>query len=117
MCFMGDFNASCAKVVPDNRGLFLTQFICVSNLIAVNTTDVCTGTKHSFVSYDDKFFSLIDYVLLPCEKSYRVSQVEIIDGNCLNVSSHMPIICSLTIAVPTSDSMSLNETGNFNNLQ
>lgn len=103
---MGDFNTYLPEVSsrdrPDNRSLHFQTFLQENNLFSVNTSDLCIGANSTFVTYDGRHESLIDYILIPIEKYRYVSYCEILDDNALNVSRHRPVICtlSLTVQVP-----------------
>ena len=88
--FMGDFNAKVNQLVKGNLRI---------DLVAANTLPICSGAASSFVSYDGKCEYLIDFFLLPVEKADCVTHCEIIEDNCLNVSTHRPIYSSICIPV------------------
>ena len=115
---MGDFNAKIKDLAHGNlrnRDLSLLQLLHDTNLIAVNTLPVCSGATSSFVSYDGKCKSLIDFILLPVDKTDCVTECEIVEDNCLNVSTHRPINCSLCIPVEgTFDSYTSSNEYNVN---
>lgn len=101
--FMGDFNSSCDTDVNDTRNAYLHQFLVDTNQISVTSLDICTGAKYSYVSYDGLYETLIDHIILPVEKRDLVSQCQIVDDHCLNVSRHRPLLCSLNIPLITVD--------------
>ena len=64
--FIGDFNAKVNHLVKGNlrnRDLTFLQFLNDANLVAANTLPICSGATTSFVSYDGKCESLIDFIL------------------------------------------------------
>jgi exonuclease III len=97
--FMGDFNA---KVIspecifnPKQRDRLFSQLLNDCNLTAVNILPLCTGAKSSFVSYDKTSESLIDHICMPIDKADSIDSCMILDDDCLNVSNHRPVLCSL----------------------
>ena len=96
--FMGDFNANLLNnSTQDSRNAYLKKFLNDTICIAANTLNICEGAKSSFVSYDGSSESLIDHIILPIERTDSISKCEILDDNCLNVSRHRPVICSVNI--------------------
>ena len=95
--FMGDFN--CSSVTMDGRATTFRNFLKDTDSVAVNTLPFCRGAQSSFVSYDNKSSSLIDYIIIPTEKLDCVDYCEIVDGDCLNVSRHRPIVCALRFPI------------------
>ncbi|XP_053395834.1 uncharacterized protein LOC128555985 [Mercenaria mercenaria] len=95
--FMGDFNAKIQVHSKNYRDMYTLRFINDTNCVAVDTMSFCTGAKHSYVSYDDRFVTLIDHICVPVEKIDCVNLCTILDDNCLNVSRHRPVICSLSL--------------------
>ena len=87
---MGDVNANIlsAKFRKDlnNRSRYVLKFLNENYLVSVNTLDICTGARSSFVSYDTTCESLIDHILFPIEKVHFVSSCEICMDDALNVS-------------------------------
>ena len=63
--FMGDFNFSVVDDKP--RRLLLRQFFSDSQNIPVNCLPACNDMKSTFVSYDDVYESVIDYICLPSD--------------------------------------------------
>ena len=104
---MGDFNTylpeASSRDRPDNRSLYFQTFLQEHNLFSVNTSDLCTGANSTFVTYDGRYESLIDYIMIPIEKYRYVSYCEILDVNCLNVSRHRPVSCTLSLPVQVPD--------------
>jgi hypothetical protein len=94
--FIGDFNAKVQLNSQNYRDMYLLRFIQDTNCIAVDTMTLCTGASSS---YDDKLETLIDHIFLPVEKVDCVDTCSILDDNCLNVSRHRPVICSLSLPV------------------
>ena len=108
MIFLGDFNARIDLNSPRTRDLLLHKFCTDSNVISVNTSHKCTGVDTTYVSYDGKFQSLIDYISVPVEIFDCVEKCIVLDDDCLNVSRHRPIICYIRLPVVNaynSDSM------------
>ena len=105
--FMGDFNARIKADVFSYRDNVLRSFMVDCNLCAVNTLDICQGPTNSYVSYDDMYTSLIDYICIPCDNIDFVTNCEIADDNCLNVSRHRPIFCCLNIVIPPVETVAI----------
>lgn len=80
--FLGDFNASCLLDKVQKRDVLLRQFLYDCNLCPLNTLPCCTGASNSFVSYDERFMSLLDYICLPVEYTHTLQHVEICDDHC-----------------------------------
>ena len=55
----------------------------------------CKGASNSYVSHDGCYTLMIDYIGLSVEHADSVLHIEIIDNDCLNVSRHRPVVCSL----------------------
>ncbi|MCG7877806.1 MAG: hypothetical protein N0C90_15945, partial [Candidatus Thiodiazotropha endolucinida] len=96
---MGDMNVNLLESAEhqkiSGRKSYFLNFLHENNLVSLNTLEDCKGAKSSFVSYDNSCESLIDHILLPCDKLYYVCDCEIIDNDCLNVSRHRPIFCGI----------------------
>lgn len=107
---MGDFNANLIRCSLQPRDRDLMQFITDCNLCAVNLLDSCHGSPYSFVSYNDQYYSMIDYVLISREMLDLVTHCEIATDSCLNVSRHKPILFYL-------DSTIVRSVGNDKHVQ
>lgn len=96
---MGDMNVNLLQSALhqniSGRKSYFLNFLHENNLVSLNTLGNCKGAKSSFVSYDNSCESLIDHILLPCDKLYYVCDCEISDDDCLNVSRHRPIFCRI----------------------
>lgn len=95
--FLGDYNAQIDTSSNRTRDVLLCKFLTDTNLIPVNTLPSCKGAKFSYVSYDNEFHTLIDFICVPVEFLDCVRTCEIIDDNCLNVSRHRPVLANLLI--------------------
>ena len=106
---MGDFNTYLPEVTVrdrvDNRSLYFQSFLRENNVFSTNTSELCNGAKSTFVTYDGRHESLIDHILVPIEKSRKVSHCEIIHDNALNVSRHRPVHCALELPSCNYDDM------------
>ena len=102
---MGDINAYLTSHGQpgkiNSRSSSFGSFLHENNLVSVNTLDFCTGAKSSFVSYDCRYESLIDHIIIQVEKVQYVVSCEIMQDDALNVSRHRPILCCLYL--PTRD--------------
>ena len=100
---MGDINSylptTSFRDKPDNRSIYFSTFLQQNNLISVNTLDICTGAKSTFVTYDGRHESLIDHILIPVEMLHYVISCEISVDDALNVSRHRPVFCRLSLPV------------------
>ena len=98
---MGDMNAhkSSNKFIKnkDGRAVIFESFLNNFNLTSVNTLDFCTGAKSSFVSYNGIHESLIDHIIMPYETKDIIISCEILEDNAINVSTHRPIVCEITM--------------------
>ncbi|WAR26627.1 LOW QUALITY PROTEIN: hypothetical protein MAR_012331 [Mya arenaria] len=96
--FLGDFNA---KYIPNfsisNRDKLLSRFLDDCNTVPVNCLDMCTGSPYSFVSYDEKYRTLIDFICIPRELIDCISKCFVFDDSCLNVSRHVPVFLQLHV--------------------
>ncbi|MCG8112938.1 MAG: reverse transcriptase family protein [Candidatus Thiodiazotropha taylori] len=90
----------------DVRGRSLLDLMHIHNLLAINTLSICTGATSSFISYGDRFESLIDHILVPSERLDTVLKCEILDDDVLNVSRHLPIVCS--VSIPPANMVAIN---------
>ncbi len=99
MLFIGDFNAHLhgRHFVKDldARGLELTNFLNINNLVSINTLDSCVGADSTFVTYDGRHESLIDHIVMARDIVDTISKCEVLDDSVLNVSRHRPIVCTL----------------------
>ena len=95
--FLGDFNADIKTAIGSYRKRLLCQFVADCNLFAVNMHSSCVGPHNSYVSYDDRYTSLIDYVFIPIELFDSVNHCEVADDACLNISRHRPIVFCIDI--------------------
>ncbi|WAR06861.1 hypothetical protein MAR_016819 [Mya arenaria] len=95
--FLGDFNA---KYVSDNvssRDNLLRRFLNDCNMLPVNCLPLCTGSPYSYVSYDDKYHTLIDFICVPSELYDCVRKCDTFDDSCLNVYRHLPVFVRLYV--------------------
>ncbi|XP_045157960.2 uncharacterized protein LOC123524101 [Mercenaria mercenaria] len=98
--FIGDFNASYdIEVRKSNREQLFFHFVQCTNLVPVNSLDICSGTKSTFVTYDNSYESIIDFNCIPVEMYDCVTHCEVMDDSCLNVSRHRPVLCKLEIPI------------------
>jgi len=97
--FMGDYNAKANLISQNNRDTYLSTFLSDINFIAIDTLPLCTGARNSFVSYDGQHETLIDHICIPVEKLDCVTSCTILDGDCLNVSRHRPVICKVQLPI------------------
>ena len=67
------------------------NFNQVCNLFPMNCLPVCSGAKFTYVSYDNKYETLIDFVGVPLEVHDIVTKCDIVDVHCLNVSRQRPV--------------------------
>ena len=62
----GDFNTYLPEVTVrdrvDNRSLYFQSFLRENNMFSTNTSELCNGAKSTFVTYDGRHESLIDYI-------------------------------------------------------
>lgn len=77
------------------RDVLLRQLLSDCNLCALDTLPWCKGATNSFVSYDGCSTSMIDYICLPVEHVNSVQHAELVDDNCLNVSQHRSVVCTV----------------------
>ena len=103
LIILGDTNAhiSSHKFIKrtDRRTAIFEKFLINFNLMSANTLDICQGAKSSFVSYNGINESLIDHIILPFEIKDTIISCEIVDDHALNVSTHRPIVCEITLPV------------------
>ena len=76
---MGDFNAHL------NGYTFIT------------TSQMCSCADSSYIPYDKSSSSVIDHVIVSNELSYFIKYCMILDDNCINVSSHRPIVFNIEL--------------------
>ena len=88
-------NAKCDSIsLMSARDAYLNSFIAEYNLVAVNTLPFCEGANYTYVSYDNAHQTLIDYILAPAEMIDLCVCCSILDDNCINVSTHRPVLCT-----------------------
>jgi hypothetical protein len=96
--FMGDFNSSFLNsATNDSRNTYLLNLANLCNIVPVNSLSCCTGASSTFVTYDNQFTSTIDYIFMPAEYVDTVAHCEILDDDCLNVSRHRPVLCTVNL--------------------
>ena len=95
--FMGDFNSSLMNNSPRTCDKLFMQLVSDCNLSAVYTLPLCHGVNNTFVSYGDRYTSMIDYICIPVEYVGLIEHCEIAEDACLNVSRHRPILCCLNL--------------------
>ena len=83
-------------------------------MVSVNTLELCTGARSSFVSYDNTCETLIDHILCPIEHVQLLRSCEICDDDALNVSRHRPVIAQLHIPILVSDTPIVEHSVNIN---
>ena len=70
---IGDFNSHLPEANSggriDNRSLCFNSLLRENNIFSINTSQLCTGPWSTFVTYDGRHESLIDYILIPEEIS------------------------------------------------
>ena len=69
----------------------------VCNLFPVNCLPLCSSAKLSYVSYDNKYETLIEFVCVPLEVHDIVTKCEIVDDHCLNVSRHTHVYVQFVV--------------------
>ena len=115
---MGDFNTYLPDVNlrdrVDNRSLYFNSFLRDNNMFSTNTSELCNGPKSTFVTYDGRHESLIDYILVPIEKSRKVLHCEIIHDSALNVSRHRPVYCTLELPTCVAEAAPSDNESNIN---
>ena len=116
--FMGDLNtkllASQSVHPQNNRTRILTEFLSRNNMVSLNTLGFCTGARNSFVSYDNKYETLIDHILFPIEHLQLVSTTEICNDDALNVSRHRPVVSKFCLPIWAPDPESAQSSININ---
>ncbi|MES9879758.1 MAG: reverse transcriptase family protein [Sedimenticola sp.] len=112
---IGDINAhlksSHFSKPIDVRGKRVSEFLDTNNLVSVNTLELCTGSRSSFVAPGGTGESLIDHIIMPVERIDTLVSCHIMDDTALNVSNHRPVLCC--IAFPhfdNSENIELNHT-------
>ena len=98
---MGDMNVNIAPTSihahATGRLSCFWDFMQDNNSVSVNTLDICSGAKSSYVSYDGRYESLLDHIIIPSDKLDLVASCEICEDDCLNVSRHRPVFCQLKL--------------------
>ena len=98
---MGDMNVNMAPTSihahATGRLSYFRDFMQDNNSVSVNTLDICSGAKSSYVSYDGRYKSLLDHIIIPSDKLDLVESCEICEDDCLNVSRHRPVFCQLKL--------------------
>ena len=103
LILMGDFNSHLQGnyflKTSDRRSVDFSKLINDNRMVSINTLPLCSGADATFVSYDGKYRSMIDHIIIPLESVDNVKSCCILDDDCLNVSSHRPIIASMLLYV------------------
>ena len=87
------FNAKYCCFSKRSRVLMFYQFCYDTNITPVNVTVTCKGEQNSYVSYDGKDQTLIDFICIPIELLDCVHYCEILVDDRLNVSCNRPVLC------------------------
>ena len=93
---MGDFNAKFVKFNRNNkymrtRDVYVSVFANNMNLTAVTTSEICGGSKVSFVPYGNGSPSLIDHILVDESLLSCIKNCAIKADSPLNVSRHLSL--------------------------
>ena len=103
LVLMGDFNSHLqgqSFIKASNaRSCAVGALFNDNCMVAVNTLPLCTGAQSTFVSFDDRSQSMIDHIVVPYECVDLVSSCHILDDDCLNVSTHRPIIVTMQLCI------------------
>ena len=98
---MGGMNVN---MVPASKNAHATgrlscfqDFMQDNSIVSVNSLDISSGAKSSYVSYDGRYESLLDHIIIPSDKLDLVESCEICEDDCLNVSRHRPVFCQLKL--------------------
>ena len=98
---MGDMNINMSQAsihaYTTGRLSCFRDFMQDNSIVSVNMLDITSGAKSSYVSYDGKYESLLDHIIIPSDKLDLVENCEISEDDCLNVSRHRPVVCQLKI--------------------
>ncbi|WAQ95794.1 hypothetical protein MAR_028484, partial [Mya arenaria] len=112
--FLGDFNAKYDFESLNPRDKFFND----TNVLPLNTLPLCTGALFTYVSYDDNYQTLIDFICMPIETVDMFTNCEIIDDHCLNVSRHRPVFAILHVPLNIGyDNCEHYEMGNTLNMR
>lgn len=106
----GDLNAHignysgprCLNPVINERGKDIIKFMERSDLVAVNSLELCTGPIETFYSGGGTIASTVDYILVEKQSLRLVQSCKVSDDHCANLSSHFPLYCSLLFCLPLS---------------
>ena len=92
---MGDLNA---EVNPKTkRNSCFSELLKRNNILSLNGTML--GNISTNISYNGSIGTTIDHVLIPSEKIDLFITCNIPEDSALNVSSHRPIICTLSLPI------------------
>ena len=98
---MGDMNVNMAPTSihahATGRLSCFRDFMQDNSIVSVNMLGISLGAKSSYVSYDGRYESLLDHIIIPSDKLDLVESCEICEDDCLNVSRHRPVFCQLKL--------------------
>lgn len=92
---MGDFNAELKT--HSRRGAHFVDTTRRNNITSIN--DTFLQNTYTNYSYSSGSGSTIDHILISKEKLDLISSTLIPDDDALNVSSHRPIMCTLSLQI------------------
>lgn len=98
----GDFNAQIRgpryECRIGDRGNILQDFLREFQLISLNMQDSCVGPTYTFQGYVNGPSSTIDHIVVNEEIGTIAENISVLhDNDIVNVSDHLPIICSIEL--------------------
>lgn len=103
LIIIGDYNTELASerlttsFNIDSRGTLLLELLNKYSLKPINTLNICRGAKYSNVPYNTSRETLIDHAVISDRILSNILDCQILEDSALNVSTHRPIIFSLSI--------------------
>ena len=103
---VGDFNGALGYLggdrissEPNDKGRLILEFLNFFNLKAVNFDSVCTGPTDTFFSFDGRFSSAIDLIVVPRALIPYFNWAYVFQKEAENLSDHVPVTVSIKLHV------------------
>ena len=99
---IGDYSGPrCLNSVVNDRGKDVVKIMERLDLVAVNALELCTGPVETFYSGGGLIASTVDYIMVEKQSLNQVLSCKVLDDDCVNLSSHLPIFCLLRFSLPS----------------
>ena len=94
---IGDFGGPRSFDSINEKGKELIELMQRTNFKSVNSQLFCTGPIETFYGQEGLITTTIDHIFMKVDELFLVSDCSVQNENCINLSFHLPIFCSLNI--------------------